>query len=225
MRYSSLSGVIPSQKNDRLHEFESSLERDLLTVLEFDPNVESFEEQPVCIHYVDEESKPRTYTPDVLVHYRSEAPPGCWMKPRLVEVKYRADLWKNWPRLKPKFRAAVRFAAEHGMEFKILTEKEIRTEYLENARFLNRYRKVDVEPGYVQRLDDLLGQLPATTPEEIIQLAARDLYKQAEYLFVLWHMVAIGLVGIELTHKLTMQSPIWVKGPRMPLFTRPPGRL
>lgn len=216
---------MPSQKNDRLHEFESSLERDLISLLEFDPNVQSFEEQPVCIHYTDQAGKARTYTPDILVNYRLDYPPGCWMKPRLCEVKYRADLWKNWHQLKPKFQAAVRFAAENGMQFKILTEKEIRTEYLENARFLNRYRKADIEPGYVERLDELLHQLPVTTPQEIIQLAARDTYKQAQYLFVLWHMIVSGLVGVELTHKLTMQSPIWPKDRQMPLFIKPIRRL
>lgn len=225
LRHSSLSGVTPSHKNNRLHEFESSLERDLLTILEFDINVQSFEEQPVCIHYLDEIGKPHTYTPDVLINYRSDFPPGCWMKPQLCEVKYRVDLWKNWPLLKPKFRAAVRFAADHGMQFKILTEKEIRTEYLENARFLNRYRRVEVDPGYVERLDELLHQIPSTTPEEIIQLAARDTYRQAQYLFVLWHMVVLGLVGVELTHKLTMQSPIWAKDGQMPVYIKPLRRL
>ena len=134
-------------------------------------------------------------------------------------------MWKNWQVLKPKFRAAIRFATDHGMQFKILTEKEIRTEYLENARFLNRYRNVTVDSAYVERLDMLLHQIPCTTPQEIIQLAARDTYRQAQYLFVLWHMVVIGLVGVELTHKLTMQSPIWAKDKQIPFFTKPIRRL
>lgn len=223
--HSSVSGVVPSSKNRRIHEFESSLERDLITIVEFDSNVESFEEQPVRIHYIDEAGKPRHYTPDILVKYRTDRPPGCWMKPRLCEVKFRVDLWKNWPQLKPKFRAAVRFAAEHGMEFKILTEKEIRTQYLENARFLNRYRNAHIEPGYIEKLDMILHQLPETTPQEIIQLAARDSYHQAQYLFVLWHMVSLGMVGVELTHKLTMQTPIWTTDQQEPLFTKPHKRL
>ena len=44
LRYSSISGVTPSQKYVRIHEFDSSLKKDLLTILEFDPNVQSFED-------------------------------------------------------------------------------------------------------------------------------------------------------------------------------------
>lgn len=225
LRYSSVAGVAPSQKNNRLHGFESTLERDLIALLEFDYNVRSFEEQPVCIEFKGATGKLHSYTPDLLIHYRSDEPPGMWLKPRLVEVKYRATLWAEWATLRPKFQAAVRFAAERGWEFKILTEKEIRTPYLENVRFLNRYRWANVELGYLLRLKELLELLPATTPSEIIQLAARDAYKQAEYLFALWHLVALGLVGIELTHKLTMQTPIWSNTHQQPLFTRPTRRL
>ncbi|MBO0952628.1 TnsA endonuclease N-terminal domain-containing protein [Fibrella forsythiae] len=197
----------------------------MISLLEFDTNVESYEEQPVCIHYIDQAGKPRTYTPDMLIRYRQERAPGCWLKPRLCEVKYRVDLWAKWHELKPKFRAAVQFAAENGMEFKILTEKEIRTEYLENARFLNRYRTVLIEPGYVERLEMILKQVPQTTPQEIIQLAARDLVHQAHYLYVLWHMVSLEMVGIELTHKLSMKTPIWSLDGPMPHFSKPRRRL
>jgi hypothetical protein len=225
LRYSSVAGVAPSQKNKRLHGFESSLERDMIALLEFDRNVLSFEEQPVRIEFQSESGKLHTYTPDLFVQYRPDIPPGMWLKPRLIEVKYRANLWADWPTLHPKFRAAVRYAAVRGWEFKIMTEKEIRTPYLANVRFLNRYRWAEVELGYLYRLQELLEALPETTPAEIVQLAARTEYKQAEYLFVLWHMVAIGMVGIELTHKLTMQTPIWSGTRQVPSFTQPTSRL
>ena len=225
LRYSSVAGVIPSKKNMRLHEFESSLERDMIALLEFDSNVQAFEEQPVRIEFLGKTGRLHSYTPDVLVHYRSDKPPGAWLKPRLIEVKYRATLWAEWTTLRPKFQAAIRFASERGWEFKILTEKEIRTHYLENVRFLNRYRWARVELGYIHRLQELLQLLPDTTPAEIIQLAARDAYKQAEYLFALWHMVALGVVGIELTHKLTMQTPIWSNTRQRPPFIQPTSRL
>ncbi|HET9504236.1 MAG TPA: TnsA endonuclease N-terminal domain-containing protein [Hymenobacter sp.] len=225
LKYSSIAGVAPSKKNMRLHGFESSLERDLISLLEFDRNVQSFEEQPVRIEFVGKTGRLHTYTPDILVHYRSDKPPGVWLKPRLIEVKYRATLWAEWATLRPKFQAAVQFAAKRGWDFKILTEKEIRTQYLENVRFLNRYRWVNVELGYIHRLQQLLELLPDTTPSEIIQLAARDAYKQAEYLFVLWHMVALGVVGIELTHKLTMQTPIWSNSHQRTSFIQPTRRL
>lgn len=225
LRHSSVAGIVPSRKTNQLHKFESTLERDLIALLEFDHTVQAFEEQPVRIEYQGETGKLCSYTPDVLVQYRSDRPPGMWCKPRLIEVKYRATLWAEWPMLRPKFRAAVRYAALRGWEFKILTEKEIRTHYLKNVRFLARYRWVTVELGYIHRLQELLDVLPSTTPAEIVQLAVRDTYKQAEYVFVLWHMVSLGMVGIELTHPLTMQTPIWSISNQCPLFTQPTRRV
>ncbi len=61
-----LTGKVGSTKNSRMHDFESSLERDLLITLEFDGFVESYCEQPVCIEYLHEGATSR-YTPDVIV--------------------------------------------------------------------------------------------------------------------------------------------------------------
>jgi len=47
--------------------FESSLERDFLLLLDFDPEVVLYEEQPVTINYHDDQGRRRRYTPDVLV--------------------------------------------------------------------------------------------------------------------------------------------------------------
>lgn len=225
LHYTSVAGVAPSSKNGRLVSFESTLERDMISLLEYDRSVRVFEEQPVRIEFQGENGRLYSYTPDVLVHYHSDSPPGMWLKPRLIEVKPRAKLWKNWVKLRPKFRAAVRYAADRGWDFKIMTEKEIRTQYLENVRFLNHYRWANVELGYIHRLQELLELLPSTTPGEIILLVARDVYKQAEYLFALWHMVSVGMVGIELTHKLTMKTPIWSTSQQSPTFTQPATRL
>lgn len=87
----SITGLVSSRKNDRMTGFESSLERDFLLLLDFDRNVERYEEQPVTIRYRDREGKRRTYTPDVLVLYRQNLT-GRDTCPLLCEVKYRADL-------------------------------------------------------------------------------------------------------------------------------------
>src|SRR6266699_1506223 len=68
--YRSLTGLIPNTRTQSMTAFESSLERDFLLLLDFDPDVEFYEEQPVKITYHDESGRRRIYTPDVLVRYR-----------------------------------------------------------------------------------------------------------------------------------------------------------
>lgn len=48
-------------------------------------------------------------------------------RPLLAEVKYRSNLFKNWATLKPEFRAGRKPSREQGLDFAILTDREIYT--------------------------------------------------------------------------------------------------
>ena len=56
-------GRFPSTKMGRMIAFESLLERDFIYLLDYDPAVEWFEEQPLSIEYLHE-GKQLHYTPD-----------------------------------------------------------------------------------------------------------------------------------------------------------------
>jgi hypothetical protein len=145
----SLTGTVNGQ------EFESSLERDLLLLVHWDIGVEWYQSQPVKIDYVDSEGGQRSYTPDLLVSYRAtktSGQPSETRKPLLCEVKYRADYAEQWKLLKPKFRAARAYAKEMGYEFRVMTEVEIRTEYLKNIQFLWSYRYADFHQHHYEKL-------------------------------------------------------------------------
>ena len=122
--------------------FESTLERDFLLLLDFDPDVEFFEEQPVKIIYHDAHGQRRTYTPDVLVRYRPHRFQARHTKPVLCEVKYRDDLRQHWVEYRPevprgaRLRPAARLAVPRG-------DRTTRAHpYLENVKFLRPYRTI-----------------------------------------------------------------------------------
>jgi len=209
--HSNLRGIIPSEKNGTTHSFESSLERDYLKILEFDNLVEEYVEQPIEIQYKNNELE-RHYTPDVLVFYRKDLEPSKEYSPLLVEVKYRKDLKENWDELKPKFKAATHYASQKNWRFKILTEKEIRTSYLDNVKFLLPYQRKDmVDANDSILLLEWLKKFDLSTPAEIIAAAARDRYKQAELLYSLWMLISTRRIGCDLLTPLTMKSEIWIK--------------
>jgi hypothetical protein len=136
--YTVVTGSISSNKNDNLSDFEGPLEWQFLILLEFDweDEIESFEVQPVQLLYgISPRGGQYKYTPDVLVHYRDGR------RPCLFEVKPRKYLKKNWTELKPKLRAGIHYARMNSMRFKIVTDKEIFTSFLENARFLRQFKK------------------------------------------------------------------------------------
>ncbi|WP_018936980.1 heteromeric transposase endonuclease subunit TnsA [Thioalkalivibrio sp. ALJ24] len=204
--YRNLTGLIASQKGGGAPAFESSLERDLLILLDFDREVESIEEQPLTLEYTDPLGATRTYTPDFFVRYVDDR------RPLLCEVKYRKDLFRDWSLLKPRLKAARRYATEQGWEFRILTENEIRTPYLENARFLREYRDLPVTLDQRVAVMPLLNDMRETTPAELTQAIFRSPWNRAEILPVVWHLMALGRIEADLTRPLSMSSRIWAEG-------------
>ena len=203
-----VTGIAAHRKSIGAAEFESTLERDLLLLLEFSPDIKNFEVQPVRIDWEDDEGKARSYTPDVLIVYGRDHPGE--RTPLLCEVKYRSDLRENWFSLKPKFKAAVHFAAERGWRFKIMTEKEIRTPYLENLRFLCPHvRQGPESPEKMEMIDQALIRLGTTTPDALTRSVCTDEWNRAALLPTLWYLIGTFQIGIDLQQPLTMTSPIW----------------
>ena len=200
----SLRAFHPSDKNKRLIQLESALERDFCCLLEFEVEITSYVEQPVTVEYLVAEHS-RHYTPDFLIRYLDERPAV------LAEIKYRADLRENWAEYKPKFRAAQRYAASRGWVFRLYTEVEIQNCYLDNVKFLLRFRSFHQPPpaAFAQRLLQVLAQQGESTPAALLALASEEVARQAELIPTLWQLVGKGMIGCNLLRPLTMNSPVW----------------
>jgi hypothetical protein len=209
----SLTGLVPNTRTQLMTAFESSLERDFLLLLDFDPDVEFFEEQPVKIVYHDANGRRRTYTPDVLVRYRTDRLQARYTKPLLCEVKYRDDLRQHWAEYRPKFRAAQRYARQQGWRSRLVTERRVRTPYLENVKFLRPYRTLPVNDSYRTHLLSTLASVEATDPASLLAAVCQDRWQQAQLLPMLWQLVATRQIATALDQPLTMQSRLWLPKP------------
>lgn len=208
--YRNVTGIVATAKAAGLAQFESTLERDFLTRLEFSPHVRAFEAQPVTLRWPDGERE-RRYTPDVLVHFKARH--GAKPTPLLCEVKYRSDLREQWLDLKPKFRAAIRFARAQGWRFKLVTEAEIRTPYLDNARFLLPFvRRGPPSADDMDVLDHALDGFGEADVQTLLQATCRDEWNRARLLPALWYLVGTFQFGADLNTPLTMASRLWRKG-------------
>jgi len=203
--YRNVTGVVAAHKADGEAGFESGLERDLLSLLEFDPRVEKFEVQPIHIFWSDADGKRHQYTPDCLARYKDSS-----IKTTLFEAKYRAELRENWGDLRPRFRAAVHHASSQGWKFKIVTEEEIRTPYLDNVRFLLPFLRRGIES--TEDRDMLLGiagTLRETTPARLLAAIEKDQGARAHLLPTLWFLIGSFEIGADLSAPLVMESRIW----------------
>jgi len=185
--------------------FESALERDYLVVLAFEDQIAAVLSQPLRIDFQDDRGNARHYTPDYLVRYRSPALPQT-----LVEVKYRADLRADWEKLKPRFRAAIRHARQHGMKFRIQTEVEIRGRAdVASLRFLLRYREQAEMPELESRLLACLASLRTASVEELLTAAVPPEMRLAAQA-ALWRLIAVRHIHTDLMRPLNMGSLVTI---------------
>ena len=200
----SLTGQVEGQQ------FESSLERDLILLAAFDLGVDWYESQPVTIEYQGINGRKRHYTPDLLIMYFSH---GRFRerKPLLCEVKYREDFFGKWKEIKPKLKAARKYAKENGWEFRVMTEKEIRTPYLDNVKFLFRYKYCDFDQQHYEKLSGLMEKLGESTPRELLDLAYTDKIQQGEALWTLWCMISRQWIRCNLGNPLSMNTRLWIR--------------
>jgi hypothetical protein len=203
--YRNVTGIAAHRKAQGKAMFESTLERDFITLLEFDPLVETFEVQPLKIEWYDVMDKQRSYTPDVLAYYVQPRYPTT-----LFEVKYRSELRDNWQDLKPRFQSARRYASEKGWKFKLITEKEIRTPHLENAKFLMPFIRQGPQTELdMDILDDAIRTLDHSTPAQLLEHIYQDEWNRARLLPTLWYLIGTRQIATDLNTKVTMASPIW----------------
>ncbi len=201
----SVTGLAPSRKNGCMVTFESALERDWVTLLEFNRYVERYESQPVQLAYLGPDGRRRVGYPDYLAFYDE----GVGIRPLLVDVKYRKEIFERWSELKPRFKAAMHYARERGWDYRIKTEVEIRTPYLNNAKFLLPYARGVVDYDHSYLLGKRLQQMETATPQLLLEACCCDKWNRAQIIPTLWCMISNGRILVDLNEPLTMNSPIW----------------
>jgi len=163
----------PSVKCNRIIELEYGLERDRAILLEVDPFVVLYQEQPFCLVYYDN-GNVRIY-PDFLV--------------TRVGGTLTVEEVKPWDMTKsPEFqrRLAIEevLLCRYGYDFELQTEKEIRAEpRLANCKRLLPYRRMKVNEILLAEVNealagtsldghDLIGQVAGLTEEAVLVMAA-----------------------------------------------------
>lgn len=192
----SVTGVYPSRFGAIA--YESALERDFIELMDFDLDVVDLRPQPLSITY-ETQGQPHHYYPDFLVHRER-------LNPKLIEVKYQADLQQLADELRPKFAAARHLAKENGWTFDIVTEKEIRTQLLRNAHFLLPFRNREPDPSDVAEVLGLLSRTLDASLQQVLGQLRRDAWNQAALVPTIWHLVASGSLLVDLTQPLTRQT-------------------
>jgi hypothetical protein len=206
--YSSLTGRFVSRKMKRNISWESSLERDLFYLLENDPAVEIYEEQPLEIVYGK-----KKYTPDCMAVLKKKSFIFPYLKigKNIIEVKYREDLFVNWKKHKPKFKEGIKKSKENDWFYKIITEQEIRGKYLDNVKRIEHHMRREAPNEYELRelMISELRKQGTCSIEILLSICFRSEKNRLMAIPVLWRMFGEESVGINLQTTINPKSEIW----------------
>jgi hypothetical protein len=186
--------------------FESTLERDYAYVLDFDPEVTCFTEQPLTIEYTCA-GRTLHYTPDFEV---AQSGQRHW----LVECKPQ-HLIRTEDNQR-KFTAAQTWCAERGWQFEVVTDAQLRTGCrLQNIKFLTYHARftfsLQSKAQVYAALASALGRM--TVGDVTRAVAVQD---PATALALIWHMAFHHEVLVPLdAAPLSVHSPI-----TLPALTR-----
>lgn len=132
--YRTIIYMHPSEKIKRMVKCEFALESGFAELLDYDPNVTNYCEQPIKLN-IRLEGKWRPYTPDFVVERASSH------KLILVEIKPKDKVQEY----KEKFNQARKAAAQKGFDFCVVTDEFIYAEpRYSNIKYLRRYSRSDI---------------------------------------------------------------------------------
>lgn len=183
-------GKFPSLKLGRLVHWESLVERDLILHLEYDPDIEHYQEQPCVIDYYDDKGKSRKYYPDFLVRRVDDSE-------ALLEAKPAAKV--RSPKLRAKLAAIALRMEEKNHQFRVMTDTEIRRQ----PRFDNLSRIHDA----VRSSKSLYSNGPVGIPNT---LTSSITFGQLVRLMMgerpVFQLYLYGLIGLDLDRELCDSS-------------------
>ena len=197
--YISCVGYFKSYKNNKQLAFESILERDFFTLLEFQNNVVAYEEQPLKIQY-KLKAKNTRYTPDVLVTYNDGSQ-------KIFEVKYQSDLDSD-SKLQHKISVLKEeIARQMSLPLETFTDAQIDQVYLKNCIFLYKNAFIPNNNVLTTKVLESFNNLPSPVSiKSFLELLSTKRTEQLQILPYLWHEIFKKTTLVNMNKPLTMSS-------------------
>lgn len=189
----------PSLKMNAIVWCESKLERDFVYLLEFDRvDVLAFYAQ-ACRFYYRLCGKKRIYTADFYVVRRD--------KKQVIEVKPEAKARE--PEKREIFCIAAAACERQGLEFRVVTDAEIRSEpRLENVKLLIKYQRTPIHPQHrILCHEYFAGRRVASLAQVAEFFASKGVVRQTVYSLMRW-----GAIGFDLMAPIDDDSAIYLPG-------------
>ncbi len=200
-------GSFPSLIKGEKIMYESTIERDYVFVLKFDPFVLTYRAQPMVITGTDTEGNAHTYTPDFLV-VRTD-------RKEIVECKPEELL--DHPHTRQQIQLGEAWAAANNHQFVIVTDTELRKDHtLANLKLLWRFCRTTVPTAMLAScIAHLKAQSKGIAFEDVARFLAsladtsemQHPYRQAPFIYsMLFHHI----LQADLTRPISPATILWL---------------
>ncbi len=203
--YISCVGYFKSYKNNNQVAFESILERDFFTILEFEDDVLSYEEQPFRINYKLNGASTR-YTPDVLVTYKNGSQ-------KVFEVKYQNEIDSS-EELQHKLSVLKdEIFEQKSLSFEIFTDINLNDKYLKTYTFLYRYAFLIENNEMTNKVLEAIKKYSSpVVVKALLESITMEPSEQLKVIPYIWKEVFKNRALINMNEKITMSSIIYPGG-------------
>ena len=198
-RGGNIIGAFPSLRNGHMVYYESTIERDFLFFLEFDPTVLRYELQPFVIKGNDAEGKPRSYIPDVLITRSSTK--------ELVECKPAARLDED--HTKQQLELGQAWCEANDCDYVVMTDADLRAGHqLANLKLLWRYARVKIPILLIEQIRTIVAHYPDGMPFSFLSQHTHHLCPTSAPQPTLYHLLFCHILTADLRQPLLPQSQI-----------------
>lgn len=202
----SIVGKFYSARQGALLQHESKLEKDFLSIVDFDCRVTQIKEQPLTLTYEDSLGSRRTYTPDYSVLFLKS---NLFYRRAIIEIKYQEELTKNAEEFRDRFAAMNKWCSENNSEFHIVTDEDIKGVHLENVRALKPFKgDEDTDPEIEPLIYKTVATHQPISIGRVLDICEQEHKDRAYLQHYLWKQIAIGELFINLSEKLTYDTEV-----------------
>lgn len=198
-----ITSQIHEIKNNPTFYNKNDLELNYAYLLEYDTNILFYYETPLEIYLKINKNTP--FTPNYVVKYHDKTTD-------IIIIKEKADLKEYQQKYLHELHTINDFCKINNFNFKILTEDNIYTDKLFNAKFLLYYQDPFLEINYNETviLSEIIKKHKKISISNLIQEASKIKERQAELLYILWYSIANHFFDYDKNSKLNMNSLIWI---------------
>jgi hypothetical protein len=189
-------------RSKSLERYNERLREDWLVLNDKDP-ARVIELPQVKLNWVDGAGRERTCHPHfllTLLHSRK--------RPCLVSVLSEHEIIRDPKTLQTVYAGSMAISEVKGWSFKVVTDRDIRTEFLNNIYFLSRFNQMEPAPDKIQILLSKLRKMKRATPRTLIAGCAKGWQEQACFIPMLWYLLSRQEIETDYTKALNMEVPI-----------------